>query len=122
MRTSGPGSGSIRLWGASRAGTSRTSSRPSCHAASEASTRWPMCGGLKAPPRIPTAATAPLPPDLPVAMDDVLGGGQLAQPDGAAGVELLRGVADLGTHPELEAVREAGRGVDVHAGRVDAVR
>jgi hypothetical protein len=35
-------------------------------------------------------------------------------------VELLRGVADLGAHPELPAVGEAGRGVDVNARGVDA--
>ena len=56
---SGPGSGSITLCGASPVGTSSTSSRPSSTAASWASSRWPRCGGLKAPPRTPTAATHP---------------------------------------------------------------
>ena len=40
--------------------------------------------------------------------------------DRAARVQLLRRVADLGAHPELAAVGEARRGVDVHAGGVDA--
>ena len=51
-----PGSGSMRLYGDSPTGTSRTSSSPSWNAASCASTRCPMCGGLNAPPRTPTAA------------------------------------------------------------------
>ena len=55
--------------------------------------------------------------DLAVAVDDVLERRQLAQADRAAGVQLLGRVADLGAHPELEAVGEAGRGVDVDAPR-----
>ena len=58
--------------------------------------------------------------DLAVALDQVLERAQLAQADRAAGVQLLRRVADLGAHPELAAVGEARRGVDVDAGRVDA--
>ena len=57
---------------------------------------------------------------MPVALDDVLERAQLAQADRAAGVQLLRRVADLGAHPELAAVGEARRGVDVDAGGVDA--
>src|SRR5829696_7426700 len=78
-----------------------------------------MCGGLNAPPRTPTAATSA--PDLPVAVDDVLEGRQLSEADGSARMKLLGGIADLGAHPELEAVGEAGRGVHVHHGRVDSV-
>ena len=58
--------------------------------------------------------------DVPVALDQVLERAQLAQPDRPARVQLLRRVADLRAHPELAAVGEARRGVDVHAGRVDA--
>ena len=56
----------------------------------------------------------------PVALDQVLERAQLAQPDRPASVELLGRVADLGAHPELVAVGEARRGVDVHTGGVDA--
>ena len=83
--------------------------------------RCPRCGGLKAPPRTPTGGPAPATRRIwPCAVQDVLGRGQLAQADRAAGVQLLGRVADLGAHPELEPVGEAGRGVDVDAGRVDA--
>ena len=58
--------------------------------------------------------------DVPVALDHVLEGAQLAQPDRPARVQLLGRVADLGAHAELAAVGEARRGVDVDAGRVDA--
>src|SRR5260221_12390932 len=59
---------------------------------------------------------------LAVAADDVLVGSQLAQADRATSVQLLGRVADLGAHPELEAVGEAGRGVGVDNGGVDARR
>ena len=52
------------------------------------------------------------------AFDEVLERAQLAQTDGAARVKLLGGVADLGAHPKLASVGEAGRGVHVHAGGV----
>ena len=55
----------------------------------------------------------------PAALDQVLERAQLAQADRAAGVELLGRVADLRAHPELAAVGEARRGVDVDAGGVD---
>src|SRR5215216_2876859 len=60
--------------------------------------------------------------DLAGTFGDELVGGQLAQPDWATGVQLLRRVADLRAHPEHGAVGEARRGVDVdgsgvHAGR-----
>ncbi len=53
------------------------------------------------------------------AADDVLGGGELPQPHGAAGVELLGADADLGAEAELLAVDEPGRGVDQDGGGVD---
>ena len=76
---------------------------------------------MKVPPRMPEARTAlGLTARMwPVALDQVLERAQLPQPDRPAGVELLRGVADLGAHPELAAVGEARRGVDVHAGGID---
>src|SRR4051812_12671101 len=77
-----------------------------------------MCGGLNVPPRMPTRKASA--PDLARAVDQVLERAQLAQADRPAGVELLRGVADLGAHAELAAVGEARRGVDVDAGGVDA--
>src|SRR6478736_2760878 len=119
--TSRPGSGSMRLYGDSPTGTSTTSSSPSWNAASWASTRCPMCGGLNAPPRTPTAAI-PSTPDLPVALDDVLERGQLAKPDRPARVKLLGRVPDLGPHPELEPVGESRRRVHVDDGRIDSVR
>ena len=64
-------------------------------------------------------ASAAQPRIWPVALDDVLGGGQLAQAHRAAGVELLGADADLGAEAELLAVDEAGRGVDEHRGGVD---
>src|SRR4051794_18626223 len=57
--------------------------------------------------------------NLAVAVDDVLVGRQLAQPDRPARVQLLGRVADLSTHAELETVGEAGRGVGIDDGRVD---
>ena len=80
----------------------------------------PRCGGLNVPPRMPTRATPAQARTWPVALDQVLERAQLAQADRAAGVQLLRRVADLGAHAELAAVGEARRGVDVDAGRVDA--
>src|SRR6478609_3617947 len=58
-------------------------------------------------------------PDLPGAPREPLRAGQLGQPHGAAGVQLLGRDADLGAEAELPAVGEAGRGVDQDAGRVD---
>src|SRR4051794_20363630 len=58
-------------------------------------------------------------PGLAGAADDVLGGGELAEAHGAAGVELLGADADLGAEAELFAVDEAGRGVDEDGGGVD---
>ena len=73
-RTSGsarslPGSCSIVRCGASPTGISTTRSSPSCQSLLRA-TMCPMCGGLKAPPRIPSAAC--LPAHLARAADDVL--------------------------------------------------
>src|SRR5437667_7806798 len=79
-----------------------------------------MWGGLKAPPRTPVRATALL-PDLPAAVDDVLGRGQLAQPDRPPRVQLLGRVTDLRAHPELVAVGEPRRRVDVDGRGVNGV-
>ena len=59
--------------------------------------------------------------NLPLAGDLVLDRRQLGQAHRPAGVELLGADADLGAKAELEAVGEAGRGVDVDAGRVNPV-
>ena len=64
--------------------------------------------------------TEPQASDVSRALDEVLERAQLAHADRASGVELLGRVADLGAHPELPAIGEPGRGVDVHARRVDA--
>src|SRR4051812_34392169 len=95
-----------------------TRSRPSWAWASWARTRWPACGGLNVPPRMPRRRGPRGSADVPVALHEVLVRAQLAQADGAARVELVRGVADLRAHAELAAVGEAGRGVDVDARRV----
>ena len=58
-------------------------------------------------------------PDVPVAPHDPLRRRQLRQSHRTPGVQLLRGDADLGAHPELRAVGERGGGVDHHGGRVD---
>src|SRR4029077_5883023 len=116
---SGPGSCWGSLWGGVCEGISSTRSSPSCARACEATARCPRCGGLKVPPRMPRCIDRGLGPesgaDVPVALDEVLEGAQLAQPDRPARVQLLRGVADLGPHPELPAIGEARGGVDVHA-------
>ena len=118
-RTLGPGSPSSSLCGGTPTGISSTRSRPSWTCASCAQTRWPRCGGLNVPAEDAERARGST-PDVPVALDHVLVGAQLAQPDRAAGVELLGRVADLGAHAELAAVGEAGRRVDVDAGGVHA--
>src|SRR5215213_6946364 len=81
-------------------------------------TRWPRCGGLNVPPRIPTRRRSSA--NVPVALHEVLVRAQLAQPDRPPGVELLRRVADLGAHPELPAVGEPGRRVHVDARGIDS--
>ena len=58
-------------------------------------------------------------PHVPLADDDPLGAGQLAQAAGAAGVDLVGADADLGAEAELAAVVEAGAGVDHHGRAVD---
>src|SRR5438552_14957006 len=83
---------------------------------------WPMCGGLNVPPRMPRRRVWwPFPElraHLARAVDHVLERRQLAQPDRAARVELLRGVPHLGAHAELRSVGEASGGVDVYASGV----
>src|ERR1700730_14432924 len=100
-----------------RAGINTTRSSSSSSRACRASSRWPRWGGLKVPPRIPTDRSSALAPgvsiaDVSVALDEILGRAQLAQSDRPARVELLSGVPDLRTHPELAAVGEAGGCVD----------
>src|SRR6516162_11202625 len=65
--------------------------------------------------RSSSSATGRSGADVSVAVDEVLGGAQLAQPDRPAGVKLLGGVPDLRAHSELATVGEAGGGVDIHA-------
>src|SRR4029079_11649343 len=75
---------------------------------------------VHSPGYAPSLRPPALPADLARAVGQVLKLAELAQADRAASVQLLRRVADLGPHAELAAVGEAGRGVDVDAGRVDA--
>src|SRR5271154_6253714 len=65
-------------------------------------------------------STGPSSADVPVPLDEVLEGAQLAQADRSARVQLLGRVSDLRAHPELAAVGEARGGVHIHAGRVHA--
>ena len=58
---------------------------------------------------------------LPVALDHPFVGGDLLECHGAAGMELLRGDAYLGTESELGAVGEAGGRVPIDAGGIDLV-
>ena len=60
-----------------------------------------------------------LAPNLALADDFELPGGQFADPHGAAGVQTVRGDAHFGPEAELAAVGEAGAGVPVDAGAVD---
>src|SRR5215211_8680433 len=119
-RASPPGSASISRCGGWPIGMNSTLSSCSCTSASCAHTRWPMCGGLNAPPRMPTRKPALL-ADLALALDHVLVGGELAKPDRPPGVELLGGVADLRPHAEHGAVGEARGRVHVHAGGLYAL-
>src|SRR3954453_14375715 len=81
-----------------------------------------MCGGLNAPPRTPIAPTwALLASDLPVAVHDVLEGGELAEPDRPSRMQLLRRVPDFRPHAELEAIGEARGRIHVDDRGVDAV-
>ena len=119
-----PGPARRGLCGGLCSGISSTRSRPSSSRRVAREREVAEMGRVEAcPPRMPmrrahraTASSA----DVPVALDEVLERAQLAQADRPAGVQLLGRVADLGAHPELAAVGEARRGVDVHAGRVDA--
>jgi hypothetical protein len=58
------------------------------------------------------------PSHVPVAGDDVRGGGQLPQTHRPPGVQLLSGDTDLGSEAELLAVGEPGGGIDHHGRRV----
>ena len=117
-RCSTPGSPSASLCGGVWTGSSSTRSSPSCAHASCAQTRWPMCGGLNVPPSRPMRATQGR--IWPSPSTRYLNVHSSRSADRPAGVQLLGRVADLGAHPELAAVGEARRGVDVHAGGVDA--
>ena len=59
-------------------------------------------------------------PNMALACDDVLVGGQLTQSHGTASVELLGGDAHFTAQAELAAVGEPGGGVDVDGGAVYA--
>ena len=61
-------------------------------------------------------------PDLSGAVDYIFGAGQLLQAHGAPGMHFLGGDADLRPQAELEAVGEAGGGVDVHRRGVHLVQ
>ena len=87
--------------------------------ASCAQTRWPTWGGLNVPPSSPTRSTAQG-RIWPSPSTRYLNVHSSRSADRPAGVQLLGRVADLGAHPELAAVGEARRGVDVDAGGVDA--
>ena len=76
-------------------------------------------GGSSRRSGLPFHVTALLGPDLALALHDPLGGGQLGQAHGAAGVQLLGGNAHLGAQAQLAAVGEAGGGVHDHRGRID---
>src|SRR5437773_8886119 len=76
--------------------------------------------GLNEPPKTATRAT--LFAHLTVALDDVLGGRQLLDADGASCVHARRRDAHLGAHPELTAIDEARGGIDHHGGGVNLAR
>src|SRR3546814_5909482 len=61
-------------------------------------------------------------PDVAPATHLVLVAGQLLGANGAAGVQLAGGNADLGPHAELAAVGELGRGVVHHDAGIDLVQ
>ena len=74
-----------------------------------------MCGGLKAAPEnADRGDRIPLLADLAVPVDDVLGRCELPDADRAPRMQLLGRVSDLRPHPELVAVDEPGRRVDVN--------
>src|SRR5262249_48862582 len=76
--------------------------------------------GLNEPPN--TAIRATLLANLTVAVDDVLGGRQLLNTDGATRVQTRRRDAHFGAHPELSTVDEARGGIDHDGGGVDLAR
>src|SRR5213594_979737 len=76
--------------------------------------------GLNEPPKTATRAT--LFAHLTVALDDVLGGRQLLDADGASCVHARRRDAHLGAHPELTATDEARGGMNHLAGGVHLAR
>src|SRR6516225_4183993 len=64
----------------------------------------------------------PLRPHLPRSAYHVLVAGELLHADRAAGVETVRGDADLGSHTELATIGELRRGVVQHDRAVDALQ
>src|SRR5699024_9400283 len=101
-----PDSARIMSWSIMFVQAFRQVTAPSSH--SRARVPSPTC-----PMGVVSRADVPLPDHEP------LRGGDLGEPHGAAGVELLGGDADLGAEAELAAVGEAGGGVGHHHGRVD---
>ena len=112
---------STSLCGGTAAGTKRTSSSPSASRTSSAARRCPRWIGSNVPPRMPMPPLRCSVPDLAGAAHQVLVGRQLAQTHRSACVQPVGADPDLGAEAELEAVGEAGGGVDEHRGRVDAL-
>ena len=117
-RSCAPGSASASLCGGTATGMSSTRVEPELEPRLLRAHQVADVRRVEGPAEDPGRACSG--PDVPVALHDVLERAQLAQPDRAARVELLRRVADLGAHAELAAVGEARRGVHVDAGGVDA--
>ena len=59
--------------------------------------------------------------DLSVSVNNIFGRGQLLEPHGASGVQLLSADADLRSEAELLAVRKPRGGVDIHGRRVHLI-
>src|SRR5216683_2929073 len=91
-----------------RASRSVTSKRGWCASARAAAMR----SASGASPRVSLSG-------LPGVAHAILEGGELLDPDRAAGVEAAGGDADLGAETELAAVGELGRGVVQHDRRID---
>ena len=117
---SAPGSGSIRLCGASPAGTSSTSSSPSCGRRLLGEHQVPDVRRVEGAPEDAdrgdrSSSGAYSARTWPSPWTTYLNVVSSRSADRPARVQLLGRVADLGAHPELEAVGEPGRGVDVDA-------
>src|ERR1700689_2216234 len=110
-----------------------TRSSPSRTKAVCATWAWPSCAGLNDPPRRPTrmpgrrskpGLSARRPPAsrarLTGPVNHILEDRELFGADGAPGMQLVGGDADLGAETELAAVGKLRRGVDHHNGGIDA--